>query len=367
MGYKDDELYLRWLQYGVFSPINRLHSTSNEFMGKEPWKTKKEVENSATDYLRLRHRLIPYLYSINYLTHTQGIALCEPMYYSYDKKQAYATKNQYSFGTQLVVAPITQKTDPHTNLASTKLWVPEGERYTDIFTGRIYGEGEYEVYRDLEDFPVFAKKGSIIPLYKDAFDNGTGMDKALEVLVYSGDGEFTIYDDDGDTLDYEKGRFVMTKIIVRQNGDTLTLSLSSDGDKDMAAAGRNITLVFKDVVKADISTNAEGAEIKGKGKTRIRKPRLETRQQLRRVLLSVEPHTGGIPPRDIAVVRDVQHVGHDVALDRAQADVVRIMRAKIFVKRSDKFLLHTRYCTMAAEKRQAFLREKRRKTHCVTR
>lgn len=262
MGYKDDELYLRWLQFGVFSPINRLHSTSNEFMGKEPWKTKKEVEKSATDYLRLRHRLIPYLYSINYLTHTQGVALCEPMYYSYDKKQAYATKNQYSFGTQLVVAPITQKTDPHTNLASTKLWVPEGERYTDIFTGRIYGEGEYEVYRDLEDFPVFAKKGSIIPLYKDASDNGTGMDKALEVLVYSGDGEFTIYDDDGDTLDYEKGRFVMTKIIVRQNGDTLMLSLSSDGDKDMAAAGRNMTLVFKDVVKADISTNAEGAEIK---------------------------------------------------------------------------------------------------------
>ena len=81
MGYKDDELYLRWLQYGVFSPINRLHSTSNEFMGKEPWKTKKEVEKSATDYLRLRHRLIPYLYTINYLTHTQGIALCEPMYY----------------------------------------------------------------------------------------------------------------------------------------------------------------------------------------------------------------------------------------------------------------------------------------------
>ena len=257
MGYKDDELYLRWLQFGVFSPINRLHSTSNEFMGKEPWKTKKEVCRTAEEYLRLRHRMIPYIYSINYLTHTRGLALCEPMYYSYDDERAYKVRNQYAFGTQLVVAPITEKTDKRTNLASTSLWVPDGEVYTDVFTGRKYGAGEYEIYRDLEDMPVFAKKGSIIPLYKDATDNGMAADKPLEVWLYAGDGDFGLYEDDGDTLEFEKGKYCVSGFSLRQDGNDLTLSVTVNGDKSVLPAKRQITLVFRDVDGAKITSTAK--------------------------------------------------------------------------------------------------------------
>lgn len=260
MGYKDDELYLRWLQYGVFSPINRLHSTSNEFMGKEPWKTGKATERIATKYLRLRHRLIPYLYSINYLTATEGRALCEPMYYSYDCEKAYAAKNQYAFGTQLVVAPITQKSDGRTHLASTKLWVPEGEIYTDVFTGRTYLSGEYTVYREVDDYPVFARRGSIIPLYREATDNSVSPDKALEVWIYSGDGEFTLYEDDGDTLAYEKGASCTTTFRVSASGGGLKAELSTSGDKSFLPKGREITLTFRDVAKAEISTNGKVVE-----------------------------------------------------------------------------------------------------------
>ena len=259
-GYKDDELYLRWLQYGVFSPINRLHSTSNEFMGKEPWKTGKETERIATEYLRFRHKLIPYLYSINYLTATEGRALCEPMYYSYDCKEAYAAKNQYAFGTQLVVAPITEKSDERTHLASTKLWVPEGERYTDVFTGRTYLPGEYTIYRETDDYPVFAREGSIIPLYRDADDNSLAPDKALEVWVYSGDGEFTLYEDDGDTLAYEKGACCKTLFKVSRSGSGLTVSLSTEGDVSVLPEGREMTLTFRDIAKADIVADAEVKE-----------------------------------------------------------------------------------------------------------
>lgn len=262
MGYKDDELYLRWLQYGVFSPINRLHSTSNEFMGKEPWKTRKEVERTATEYLRFRHRMIPYLYSMNYLTYKEGRALCEPMYYSYDCKPAYDAKNQYAFGTQLVVAPITRKTDPMTNLAETSLWVPDGERYTDIFTGRIYGSGQYRIFRDLEDEPVFAKKGSIIPLYKDAFDNGMQKDKPLEVWLYAGDGNLTLYEDDGETLDYEKGKFCMSEMTLNEQGNKLVLSVKTVGDKSVLPEKREITFVFRDVVSAEITTDAKATFIR---------------------------------------------------------------------------------------------------------
>lgn len=249
-GYKDDELYLRWLQFGVFSPINRLHSTSNEFMGKEPWKCKKSIEKSAERYLRLRHKLIPYIYSINYLTHTQGLALCEPMYYGYDCKEAYEVKNQYSFGTQLVVAPITRHTDIRTNLAGTKLWVPEKERYTDIFTDRIYESGNYEIYRDIEDIPVFAKAGSIIPMYFDDKTNDITLDQPLEVWLYRGDGKFVMYEDDGETLKYKKGKQVFTTFTLKEEGDKQILEIESEGDLSILPKTRQMHLVFKDIETA---------------------------------------------------------------------------------------------------------------------
>ena len=107
-GIQDDELYLRWLQYGVFSPINRLHSSNSDFMGKEPWKRSWAVEQISNEFLRLRHKLIPYLYTANYRTHMEGTPICMPMYYDYDCDAAYECKNQYMFGSQLLVAPITQ-------------------------------------------------------------------------------------------------------------------------------------------------------------------------------------------------------------------------------------------------------------------
>ncbi|MBO8423658.1 MAG: DUF5110 domain-containing protein [Firmicutes bacterium] len=254
-GYKDDELYLRWLQFGVFSPVNRLHSTSNEFMGKEPWKCRGYVEKIAIDYLRFRHRLIPYIYSINYLTHTEGRALCEPMYYSYDEEEAYRARNQYSFGTELVVAPVTEHSDGRAGLAGTDLWVPEGERYTDIFTGRIYAPGKYRIYRDLQDEPVFARAGSIIPLYRNADSNDLSLKQPLEIWLYSGDGSFDMYDDDGDSEAYVKGVYALTRMKLVRNGNKLIFTMFTEGNKRMIPAERLIYLNFRDVVSGKVSVN----------------------------------------------------------------------------------------------------------------
>ena len=254
-GYKDDELYLRWLQFGVFSPVNRLHSTSNEFMGKEPWKCCGSVEKIAADYLRLRHRLIPYIYSMNRLTHTEGRALCEPMYYSYDEEEAYAARNQYAFGTQLVVAPVTEHSDKRAGLAGTDLWVPEGERYTDVFTGRIYGPGKYRIYRDLQNEPVFARAGSVVPLYREAYTNDLSLKQPLEIWLYSGDGAFEMYDDDGDSNAYAKGVFAITRMKLVRNGNKLIFTMSTEGNKRVIPAERTVYLNFRDVVSGKVSVN----------------------------------------------------------------------------------------------------------------
>lgn len=255
-GTKDDELYLRWIQYGVFSPINRLHSCSNEFMGKEPWKVRGYIGELATRYLRLRHRLVPYLYSCNYMTHTEGRALCEPMYYSYKEDAAYQCPNQYMFGTQLMVCPITDKTDPKTALAKQDLWVPQG-RYTDIFNGRIYHGGHYTVFRGVETLPVLAREGAIIPLYHNDTTNDLSLSQPLDIWIYRGNGSFDMYEDDGVSNDYQHGKYFISHMSVVENGNTLTFTINTDGDKSILPATRTLYLCFRDVQSAQVTVNGE--------------------------------------------------------------------------------------------------------------
>lgn len=107
-GFKDDEMAGRWFQLGVFSPINRLHSTKNEFNGKEPWRYKQEIRSMMDEFLCLRHKLLPYLYTMNYRAHAQDIPLILPMYYKNARSQeAYQVPNEFYFGSQLIAAPIT--------------------------------------------------------------------------------------------------------------------------------------------------------------------------------------------------------------------------------------------------------------------
>lgn len=212
-GYKNDELTARWVQSGLYSPIMRLHSSNSEFNGKEPWRLKKEAEIVTGDALRQRHKMIPYLYTMSYRAYKEGEPLVMPMYYDYpENADAYQVKNQFMFGTQLMVAPITSKRIPGLNVAEVKVWLPEGKWY-DIYTGMIYdGNRVLNMYRGLESVPVLAKAGAILPLTdeissKEAMQNPS----SLRLKVYAGaDGNFELYEDDNETCAYEKGDCVKT-------------------------------------------------------------------------------------------------------------------------------------------------------------
>lgn len=161
-GYKDDELATRWYQFGVFSPIMRLHSTLNAWNTKEPWHFGIEARDVMTDFLRLRHRLIPYLYSMTFRASTSP--LCQPMYWEYPKTEdAYSVPNQYFFGSELIVAPITEPRDSKTRMAKVKAWLPPG-KFVDIFTGAVYGGNRHAwLHRFLGGMPVLAKQGGSFP------------------------------------------------------------------------------------------------------------------------------------------------------------------------------------------------------------
>jgi alpha-glucosidase (family GH31 glycosyl hydrolase) len=261
MGKKDDELYLRWVQLGIYSPVMRLHSTNNEFAGKEPWNYSGPVERIAKDALRLRHKLLPYIYTMNYRTHTECRAICEPMYYAYPTDEnAYNCKNEFFFGTELIVAPITEHTSKHTNLAGVNVWIPEG-RYTDIFTGRIYKGNQFvKMYRDIDYIPVLAREGAIIPMSKNDKLNDCSNPAELELLVYRGNNTFTLYEDDGESLSYQNGEYLKTAFTVCEDGSKVAFKIAkADGDSSVVPEKRTYTVKFKDVVDGNVNANVDFA------------------------------------------------------------------------------------------------------------
>jgi alpha-glucosidase (family GH31 glycosyl hydrolase) len=200
-GVKDDELMVRWTQLGVFSPITRLHSSESPFNSREPWRFGERAERIVTRFLRLRHRLVPYLHTMNRRAHRDGAPLVSPMYYDHpDDEAAYAVPNQFVFGDRLLVAPITAPADPETLHGAVRAWLPEG-RWTDVFTGLVYRGGTtITLHRDLESIPVLAPAGAVLPLVADGPAAwGTPTPDALELRVFAGaDGEFVLAEEQDD-------------------------------------------------------------------------------------------------------------------------------------------------------------------------
>ena len=257
-GIQDDELYLRWLQYGVFSPINRLHSSNSDYIGKEPWKRSWAVQQVSEHFLRLRHKLIPYLYSANYQTHANGTPICMPMYYEYDCEDAYQAKNEYIFGGQLLVCPITQPTNKKLNLACARVWLPEG-RWTDIFNGRIYEGGRWvTMYRDWDSIPVLAGEGSIVPMYRNADSNNLTLDQPLEIHIWRGNNSYELYEDDGKTTAFAQGISAVTHFQVESDADSLRLTINPPADSHgLLPNSREMYLCFRDIVDAEANVDGQ--------------------------------------------------------------------------------------------------------------
>lgn len=214
-GYRDEELSTRWIQFGVFSPIMRLHSSNSAFTGKEPWNYNAVSENIMKRYLKLRHEMIPYLYTMNYHASHDGQPLIRPMYYlEPEQPEAYEVPNEYYFGTELVVCPITEPTDKAAGTAYVKAWIPEGKWY-DIFSGLKYDGGRMlELYRSLEDIPVLAKEGAIIPLTDlTEYTNSVENPKELAVKIVPGKkNAFILMEDTGDTFEDKEENWAQTKL-----------------------------------------------------------------------------------------------------------------------------------------------------------
>lgn len=254
-GIKDNELFLRYIQFGVFSPINRLHCTKGDVWTKETSYYSNGFGGVAEKFLRLRHALIPYTHSANYRTHKFGQALIEPIYYyEPNNKLAYKYKNSFYFGGELLAMPITKKSS-YGSLTKTRVYLPHGE-WTDFFTGDRYEGGrEYQTVRWLDNFPLFAKAGAIIPMNKDYVGNSLDNPTNLELNIFNGNGKFDLYEDD------DKEKLFITKIVSTYEKGKQTVKFSFDGDSSVMPKNRNIWLNFRNIFGGDVKAFANGKEI----------------------------------------------------------------------------------------------------------
>ena len=263
MGTRDDELMARWVQYGVFSPINRLHSTDNEFSGKEPWKYDRDTESVMKTFLRLRHALIPYLYTMNRRASRDYLPLILPMYYGEpDRREAYQVPNEYYFGTEMIVSPITCPRDPAARAASAKTWLPEGQ-WADFFNGRIYTGGRMmELYRSIDEIPVLMKAGAIVPL-KDMTESDSSIEnpEALEIRVFpSADGAFILWEDSGDTPEDTDEDWAATEMRFSAASGTFMIQ-GAAGNLHVIPPKRRWKLVFAGAGSGSVRATIDGTEI----------------------------------------------------------------------------------------------------------
>jgi hypothetical protein len=251
-GAEDAELYTRWVQFGVFSPIFRLHSTKNPFHERRPWGFDAETERITRSALQLRHALIPYLYSMAWRNYEQAIALVRPMYHLFpEHEEAYSCPNQYLFGSELIAAPYIQPIDSDTRLSRQVIWLPPG-MWFDFFGAQSYkGDCWIAVYGAQEDIPIFAKAGAIIPLAPRVGWGGIENPDHLDVHVYPGaDNHFDLWEDDGVSSFYRKSIYAILPFQLNWFADHLMFEVSPvRGMQSVVPQCRSIRLIFHMLIR----------------------------------------------------------------------------------------------------------------------
>lgn len=226
-GLEEPELFTRWVQFGCFSPILRLHSTKNEMAIREPWLIVQPYQNAIANAMRLRARLIPYLYTGLHNNAVKGVPFLTPLYYEFPKDpQAYKARNTYFLGRNLLVSPVISPMNHNLNRSITKVYFPEGV-WIDFYTAQEVKGGRWiDIYNDIDSLPVYVRKGSILTLSKwEDNEEPSGNPSTLILKIYPGEFmETTMIEDDNETIAYLKKEIFCTEFGYKDN----TLTIKTD-------------------------------------------------------------------------------------------------------------------------------------------
>ncbi|MBV8974346.1 MAG: DUF5110 domain-containing protein, partial [Sinobacteraceae bacterium] len=220
----DFELYARWIEFGTFSAILRMHSAhENPREGnlRMPWVYGERGVALMRKYFTLRTQLIPYLYTCSWLAHRDATPLLRPLYLEYPElEEAYHHPYQYFLGAQLLVAPVVRPG------SEQQIYLPPGD-WRDFFTGRRYRGGtSFTGHYPIDTTPVFVREGAIVPEQAASeYSNARPLDHLLLKVYGSGPGSLELYEDDGSSLDYaaQHARTAITHTVASDGANVLVI------------------------------------------------------------------------------------------------------------------------------------------------
>jgi alpha-D-xyloside xylohydrolase len=213
------ELFVRWFEYGAFCPIFRLHGTRTTNQN-ELWSYGPDAQKILTSYDRLRYRLLPYIYSLAWKTTNEAYTPMRPLAMDFrTDRRALDIGDEFLFGPAILVNPVTEP-----GATSRRVYLPKAKWY-DFWTGRgVDGGVAIDMAAPLDRIPLFVRAGSIVPMGPDMEYAAEKPADPIELRVYTGaDANFTLYEDENDNYEYEKGVHATIRVQWQEAGKKLTI------------------------------------------------------------------------------------------------------------------------------------------------
>lgn len=270
-GNPNPELTVRWTQFGALSAALRVHSTKDARLDRRPWISGEKETKAMRRMYHMRSRLMPYIYSSVWQTHNTMIPLNRSMFIDYgSQKESFNQPQEFTFGDILLAAPITKPSEGDNKVASQSVWFPEGEVWYDYFTHEKKQGGVTEqISKPLDEFPLYVRGGWVLLEQPYTSRPATTPLNHVVMRVYpaisdanGADNTFTLYEDDGISLDYTKGKYVTTDFRYIQNGaDASVVVNPAKGAYDGMVKERSYTLVLP-TLKAGSVVKVNGKKAK---------------------------------------------------------------------------------------------------------
>ncbi|HEX8776795.1 MAG TPA: TIM-barrel domain-containing protein [Rhodanobacter sp.] len=226
VGHPSDENYARWIEFGAFTPVFRVHGTEGE--KRQPWRYGPVAEAAATRAIRLRYALLPYIYSYQHRASTQGVGLVQPLAFVWPHDlQARNDVDAWLFGDWMLVSPVVEQ-----GQTTKRIYLPAGT-WTDWASGKVYSGGQtVTVATDAKtwrDIPLFVRAGAIIPTQPvmDWSSQHPVTTVSVDVFPAAQASHFDYYDDDGETYAYTDGAYFSQRLATQRNGDTVNFSTAA--------------------------------------------------------------------------------------------------------------------------------------------
>jgi alpha-glucosidase len=217
----DPELYIRWVQFGMLSPLAMVFGMDHPGY-KEPWNYGSDALRNFKKYDSLRYTLLPYLYSNAWALYKTGMPMMRALVLQYQNDEnVYNITDQYMLGESMMVCPVTTK-----GAQTRTVYLPKGNWY-NYFTGEVFAGARYlNIVTPLDTLPIFIKAGSIIPTQPLMQYVGEKAADVITLDIYPGAAaEFELYEDDGKTVDYQKGEYAINKVSCVSAGNSTSVQI----------------------------------------------------------------------------------------------------------------------------------------------